>query len=102
MDIKKIYFRNFTSPVNATCRNCNESTQYTNKIRLRTKSSDPNVLGDQVKYGLEYQCQACGTLKMFYLDKGPDFEESLGEVCICGGEFKRDEHLFCNKCFYNK
>lgn len=102
MDIKKIYFHNFTSPVDATCRNCNESTQYTNKIRLRTKSSDPNVLGDQVKYGLEYQCQACGTLKMFYLDKGPDFNEPIGELCTCGSEFKRDKHLFCNKCFYNK
>lgn len=102
MEKRKIYFHDFSAAINASCRNCNESTQYTNKIRLRTKSSDPNILGDIVKYGLEYQCQTCGTLKMFYLDKGPDFEETIGELCTCGGEYRRDQHLFCNKCYYNK
>ena len=102
MDIKKIFFRDFSAPVTATCRNCNESTEYTNKMRLRSNSPDPSIVGDLVKHGLEYQCQECGALKMFYLNKGPDFEEPLGEYCNCGGEFRRDKHLFCNKCFYNK
>ena len=54
MEIRKIYFRDFPTTVNATCRNCNESTVYTNNIRIRSKPTDPNMSADLVKYGLEY------------------------------------------------
>ncbi len=97
---EKRYLKEFGDSFTMVCANCYEETPIENKLRLRYEDEESGMI--KVGYLLAYQCQSYGKFELFGGTVGPSYEGLIEEKCECGGEFRRDKHIFCNKCFYNK
>ena len=85
-----LYYKDISTYFNATCRACGVKTDFDNFIRYR--------LDDGVSYGIEFQCEDCGTLRLINDKYTRDFNSVAEEVCTCDGKLRRDHPLFCPAC----
>lgn len=92
IEIPSYYFNQIGDfGANIKCPKCKIVTYYKayNKIQYKAEPTDI------IKYQFQHQCQTCANLKMAEIN---NYENSLENLCECGGQFRRDKPLLCCSC----
>ena len=94
------------NPLRAICSVCEVETVFSGFTRIRTDDPLPVILH-------EYQCQDCGQLTFsdeniakYEMDESGNKVElirvAMDTRCSCGGQYRRDQNIFCPSCLNRK